>query len=312
MSNATVHPLIIIGSGPAGLTAAIYAARAFLKPLVFQGIKPGGQLMGTSFIENWPGTKSIMGPELMINMQEQAVNLGAQLIDQTITNVDFSQRPFTLTTSNGITYQSHAVIIATGSSVNKLGCPGEQDYFGKGVATCAVCDGAFYPNKKVVIVGGGDTAMETASFMAKYTSHITIVHILNKLTASATMQHRVITNPAINIIYNSTITTITGNGSHVTHVTVHNQGTKESTILEADVVFLAIGSKPNTTPFQGQLDLDRFGCITVHSGTKTSVEGVFAAGDVTDFKYKQAIVSAGNGCMAALDAQRYLEHQGLV
>ncbi len=309
--NETIHPLIIIGSGPAGLTAAIYASRAFLKPLVFQGKKPGGQLMGTSFVENWPGTKSIMGPKLMIDMQEQAKALGARLIDETVISVNFKERPFTII-SNEKTYFTQSVIIATGSSPNTLGCPGESEYWGKGVATCAICDGAFYPNKKVIIVGGGDTAMESASFMAKYTENITIVHILDKLTASPIMQKRILENTKNRLIYNSTIQKIKGNSLNITHVVIENKLTGATEEIEADILFLAIGNKPNTAPFKDELPLDNRGCIQLSHGTSTAIEGVFVAGDVADYKYKQAIVSAGSGCMAALDAQRYLEHKGLI
>ncbi len=311
MSSEKIHPLIIIGSGPAGLTAGIYASRAFLTPLIFQGKKPGGQLMGTSLVENWPGTKSIMGPQLMIDMQQQAKALGAELIDETVISVNFTKQPFSITT-NQQTYFAHSVIIATGSSPNTLGCPGESEYWGKGVATCAICDGAFYPNKKVLIVGGGDTAMESASFMAKYTEKITIVHILDKLTASPIMQKRILENKNHSLIFNSTIKEIKGNSSTVTHVVVENKITGNIQEIETDIVFLAIGNKPNTSPFEGQLPLDSRGFIQLTHGTSTAIEGVFVAGDVADYKYKQAIVSAGSGCMAALDAQRYLEHKGLI
>jgi thioredoxin reductase (NADPH) len=302
-----IHNVIIIGSGPAGLTAGIYTARAFLKPLLFEGSAPGGQLMGTTAVENWPGNKSIMGPQLVMNMRDQAQHLGTTIISEQVTDVDFSQKPFTITTNNQTIYKAHSVIIATGASANKLGCPGEQDYWGKGVTVCAVCDGAFYPNKKVVIVGGGDTAMEDASFMTKYTNDITIVHIFDKLTASAIMQQRVLTNPNIKILYGHTVTEIVGNNNHVTHVVVTNKKTEQSTTLDVDVLFLAIGQKPKTELFKEQLELDKMGYIITKNGTLTSVAGVFAAGDVVDFKYRQAIVSAGNGCMAALDCQRFLE-----
>ena len=243
--------------------------------------------------------------------QEQVKELGGTLIDETIISVDFSKKPFTLT-SNVQTYQAHSVIIATGSSPNTLGCPGESEYWGKGVTTCAICDGAFYPNKKVVIVGGGDTAMETASFMAKYTDDITIIHILDKLTASPIMQQRVLDNTKNVFIYSSTIKEIQGNRTTITNVIVENKITGALTDIKADVLFLAIGNKPNTGAFKGQLPLDTMGYITDIKGSCSSVEGVFVAGDVADYKYKQAVVSAGAGCMAALDAQRYLEHKGLI
>ncbi len=311
MSSSSIHSVIIIGGGPAGLTAGIYTSRAFLHPLIFQGKKPGGQLMGTSFVENWPGTKSIMGPKLMIDMQEQVKELGGKLIDETIISVDFNTQPFTITSTKQ-TYQAHSIIIATGSSPNTLGCPGETEYWGKGVTTCAICDGAFYPNKKVVIVGGGDTAMESASFMSKYTQDITIVHILDKLTASPIMQKRVLESSTNTFIYSSTVKEIKGDSTRVTSLIIENIITKETTEIPADVLFLAIGNKPNTAPFQDQLPLDKMGYISSTNGTQTSIPGIFVAGDVADYKYKQAVVSAGAGCMAALDAQRYLEHKGLI
>jgi len=304
--TTSVHKLIIIGSGPAGLTAGVYASRAALSPLILEGKTPGGQLMGTSYIENWPGNKSILGPTLMMNMRDHAKHFGATLLSEEVVKVDFSARPFTLWTNRGKELKAHSVIIATGAIPNKLGCPGEAEYWGKGVTTCAVCDGAFYPDKKIVIIGGGDTAMEDASFMTKFTDKITVVHILDKFTASAAMQERVLNNPKINIIYNSTVTEFKGNGQHVTHVVVTNQKTGEIQTLEADGAFLAIGLRPSTEPFKDQIKLNQWGYIEVTNHTRTSVEGVFAAGDAEDPRYKQAITSAGSGCMAALDAERYL------
>ncbi|HEV2601002.1 MAG TPA: thioredoxin-disulfide reductase [Candidatus Babeliales bacterium] len=307
MDHSSVHKLIIIGSGPAGLTAGVYAARANLAPLIIEGSNPGGQLMSTSLVENWPGEKSIMGPALMMKMRDHAKSFGCTFLTENVTSVDFKNRPFTITTDKNKTMQAHAVIIATGALSKRLNIPGEQEYWSKGVTTCAVCDGAFYPNKEVIIVGGGDTAMEDASFMTRFTDKITIVHILDKLTASHAMQQRVLNNPKIKIIYNSTVTKIEGDGSHVKQVIITNQQTKEITTLPADALFIAIGMNPNTKPFEGQLELDKIGYMQVHNHTRTSVEGVFAAGDVADFRYRQAITSAGSGCMAALDAERYLE-----
>ncbi len=303
--NNTEH-LVIIGSGPAGLTAALYAARANLNPLVIEGSNPGGQLMNTTLVENWPGIKSIMGPKLMMDMKEHAKHFGTRFMAGNIINVDFKQRPFTLTTDNGKTIQAESVIVATGATPKRLGIPGEDTHWGKGVTTCAVCDGAFYPGKPVVIVGGGDTAMEDASFMTKFTDNITIVHILDKLTASAAMQKRVLNNPKINIIYNSTVTEIFGNDNGVTAATVTHQKTDVQTKIDTNAVFVAIGYNPNTAIFKDQLELDNWGYLKVHDNTKTSVEGVFSAGDVADFRYRQAITSAGSGCMAALDAERWL------
>jgi len=306
MPNST-RQLVIIGSGPAGLTAAVYAARANLYPLVIQGETPGGQLMGTTYIENWPGIKSILGPTLMMDMQEHAKHFGAELLDETVTKVDFSQKPFTLWTNRDTQIKAHAVIVATGAAPNKLKCPGEDTYWGKGVTTCAVCDGAFYPNKKVIVVGGGDTAMEDASFLKKFTKDITVVQISDKLTASYPLQQRILNDPDIKVIYNSTVSAIHGNKDHVTGVTISNQKTGETTDMDVDGVFIAIGLTPNTGIFKGQLELGKYGYLHTENQTHTSVRGVFAAGDVFDFRYKQAITAAGSGCKAALDAERYLK-----
>ncbi len=305
MTTNTIHQLIIIGTGPAGYTAAIYAARANLSPLLLAGPKPGGQLMGTSYVENWPGEKSILGPKLMMNMKEHAQHFGAQIIDETVISVDLSVRPFIINTKAN-SYRSQSLIIATGAEAKRMNVPGEDQYWGKGVTTCAVCDGAFYPGKPVIIVGGGDTAMEDASFMTKFTDNITIVHILDKLTASHAMQQKVLNNPKINIIYNSTVQEITGDGNHVTHAKIVNKLTHQTTDLPTAAIFVAIGLKPVTDMFKTDLDISPYGFIRVKDGTKTSIEGVFAAGDVVDDRYRQAITSAGTGCMAALDAQRYL------
>lgn len=302
-----IHKLIIIGSGPAGLTAAIYAARANLKPILIEGNTPGGQLMGTSYVENWPGEKKILGPELMIKMQEQAKQFGTNFISEVVTRVDFSQKPFTLWTNRNTELKAHAVIIATGAVPNRLGIPGEAEYWGKGVTTCAVCDGAFYPNKKVLVVGGGDTAMEDASFLKKFTNDVTIIQLLPEFTASHAMKERVLQDPTITKIYSSTLSQVRGNGEHVTHATLLNKNTGESHEVEADGIFIAIGLKPSTEPFKGQLAMDQWGYITIKDETRTSVPGVFAAGDVFDFRYKQAITAAGSGCKAALDAERYLK-----
>lgn len=305
---AAPHNLIIIGGGPAGLTAAVYASRANLKPLVIEGNKPGGQLMGTTAVENWPGNISIMGPQLMMNMRDHAKHFGTEFISQEIVKVDFNNRPFTLWTDRGNELKAHAVIIATGALPNRLGCPGEDEYWGKGVTTCAVCDGAFYRDRRVIIVGGGDTAMEDASFMKKFTKQITIVQILKELSASHAMKERVLHDPDITIIYESTLSAIQGNGTHVTGATLKNIVTGKEETLPVDGIFIAIGLKPNTAAFKNQLALDTFGYLQVTDKTLTSVPGVFAAGDVFDYRYKQAITSAASGCMAALDAQRYLSN----
>jgi thioredoxin reductase (NADPH) len=307
MKPQKVHNLIIIGSGPAGLTASIYAARANLNPLLIEGKKPGGQLMTTTIVENWPGNTQIMGPELMKNMRDHAAAYGTQFIPGDIVSVDFTKKPFTLIDHKDNHYQSNAVIIATGATPKRLGCPGEDTYWGKGVTTCAVCDGAFYKDVPVVIIGGGDTAMEDASFMLNYTNDITIVHILDAFTASHAMQERVVNNPHIKKIFNSTVTEIKGDGNKVTGVLISNQKTGKAQEIPANGVFVAIGLRPNTKPFEGHIELLANGYIKVFSHTKTSVSGVFAAGDVQDYRYRQAITSAGAGCMAALDAERYLK-----
>ena len=307
MEKSTLYPLIIVGSGPAGLTAAIYAARANLNPLVIQGPMPGGQLMGTSHVENWPGIKSILGPLLMSQLQDHAASFGTQFLDETIKSVNLSKNPFELVTTNNTQLHAQSIIIATGASPKRLGCPGEEQYWGKGVTTCAVCDGAFYPDKTVVIVGGGDTAMEDASFMLNFTNKIIIIHILDQLTASPAMQKRVLNNPSISIIYNTTVTEIKGDGQKVTQIITTDQKTQETSGLDVDAVFVAIGLNPNVGPFKDQVELNKYGFINVENQTHTSMTGVFVAGDVADYRYRQAITSAGYGCMAALDAERYLK-----
>lgn len=301
-----IYPLIIVGSGPAGLTAAIYAGRAKLSPLVIEGKSPGGQLMGTSYIENWPGEESILGPTLMAKIKDHAKKFGAEFLSQEIVRVDFSQRPFKLFTHKDKELLADSIIITTGAMPKRLQIPGENEYWGKGVTTCAVCDGAFYHNKKVMIVGGGDTAMEDASFMTKFTDDITVVQILDKLTACAMMQERILNNPKIKVIYSTKATEILGNGSHVTDITLENTKTGKSETVAVDGVFVAIGLNPSSHPFKGHIATTDYGYIKIHDHTKTSVEGIFAAGDVVDERYRQAITSAGMGCMAALDAERYL------
>ena len=311
-SNNNIRKLVIIGSGPAGLTAGIYASRANLEPLIIEGTEPGGQLMGTTYVENWPGEKSILGPKLMMNMRDHAKHFGTEFLAEKVTKVDFSQRPFTLFTDRNKEIKAQSIIIATGAIPNRLGCAGEDTYWGKGVTTCAVCDGAFYKDRKVMVVGGGDTAMEDASFLKKFTKDITIVQIMDKLTASHAMQKRVLEDPDIKIIYNTTVTEFHGNNSednkHVAGVTLLNKATGESSKMDVDGVFIAVGLKPNTKPFEGQIQLNQWGYIQVENNTHTSVPGVFAAGDVFDYRYRQAITSCGSGCMAALDAERYLSH----
>lgn len=299
--------IVILGSGPAGLSAAVYAARAGLNPLVIEGNKPGGQLMGTTYIENWPGITSTLGPSLMLDMRKHATHFGTRYIAQEIVQVDLQQRPFLLTAQNGKQIFCDALIIATGATPKLLGCPGEALYWARGVTTCAVCDGSFYKDKPVIIVGGGDSAMENALFMTNFTKDITIVHILSELTASKAMKDKVLTDNNIKIIYSSTVTNILGNDKTVEHVVISNTQTGETQTIPASAVFIAIGLTPNTHLFKDQITLSTYGYIILKEHTHTSVPGVFAAGDVADYRYRQAITSAGTGCAAALDAERYLK-----
>lgn len=307
--STTVHPVIILGSGPAGLTAAIYAARANLKPIVFEGSNPGGQLMGTTRVDNWPGNPGIMGPELMMIMQKQTKESGAKLIQERIVEADVTSKPFYFKTESGEKYYSDALIISTGTTPNRLHCPGEEQFWGKGVSTCTTCDGAFYRDQDVVVVGGGDGAMESALFLASNGNNVTMIHILDKLTASHAMQERVFKEKNIKIIYQHTVTEIHGENDKITKVTIENQVDQSFSEIKTDGVFLAIGARPNTKLFKGQIDLTDYGHIKTHDLVHTSAHGVFAAGDVHDPRYRQAIASAGFGCIAALETQRYLENQ---
>jgi len=302
-----VYKLIIIGSGPAGFTAGIYSGRAELKPLLFAGEKQGGQLINTALVENWPGAeKGIMGSDLMMEMRKQAERFGVEIIDKKVSKVDFSQRPFKVWV-NEEEYSAEAVIIAAGAENKMLGVPGEQELLGKGVAVCAVCDAPFYKNKKVVVVGGGDSAVEDALALTKYADKVMMVVRRDVLRASKIMTGRVKNNPKIEILWNSELKEVKGE-SKVEEVKIVNNKSGKEEELTVDGVFLAIGHKPSTEIFKGQLELDEKGYIkTSESGTMTSVEGVFAAGDVVDSRYKQAITAAGMGCMAALDAERWLE-----
>lgn len=308
MNIYNTEKIVILGSGPAALTAAIYLARSNLNPLVIEGKNPGGQLMGTSYIENWPGTISILGSSLILNMKKHALHFGTRFLSEEVTHVNLKTKPFIIQTHKNSVIKCQALIIATGATPKKLNCPGEDKYWSKGVTTCAVCDGTLYKNKKVIIVGGGDTAMENASFMTNFTNDITIVHILPKLTASYPMQQKILKNPNIHIIYESTISEILGNESIVTGAIITNQNTGEKTNLKADAIFISIGLEPNTKIFKDQLELTPFGYIVLKENTQTSIEGVFAAGDVSDSRYRQAITSAGFGCAAALDSEKYLKN----
>ncbi len=300
-----IYDLIIIGSGPAGLTAAIYTTRADLKTLVIAGVKWGGQLMLTTLVENFPGfPQGIQGPELMANMRKQAEKFGTEFVDDNFTTVDFSSKPFKISVGEKI-YQAKAVIIATGADTRWLGVPGEKEKIGRGVSSCAPCDAAFFRNKNVIVVGGGDSAMEEASVLSKFASSITIVHRRDSFKASEIMQKRVKENPKIKIMFNSEITEILGN-LKVEKVKIKNSQTGKIIEMPTDGVFVAIGHMPNSAMFKG-IDLDKQGFIKVHDHYLTNINGVFVAGDVHDNHYKQAITAAGFGCAAALEAQKWLE-----
>jgi thioredoxin reductase (NADPH) len=308
--------VVVIGSGPAGLTAAIYAARANLAPLVIEGALPnlpGGQLMITSEVENFPGfAQGIQGPELMEQMREQALRVGTDFLTENAVKVDFSKRPFTIETSDGQTVYAKTVIITTGASAKWLGLPTETALYGKGVSACATCDGFFFRNREVVVVGGGDTALEEAIFLSRLASKVTIVHRRDPMRASQIMQKRAFDNPKIEFVWNSVVTEILDPAAgKVTGVTLHNLVDDTRNFFPAQGVFIAIGHTPNTALFAGQLAMDAQGYIETMPGRPlTNVAGVFAAGDVQDTIYKQAITAAASGCEAAMEAARFLEEYG--
>jgi thioredoxin reductase (NADPH) len=306
-----VRNVVIIGSGPAGLTAAIYAARANMKPLLFEGLTPGGQLTITTDVENYPGfAEPIEGPKLMEDMREQAMRVGTQVELDIVTSVDLSHHPYTLETSNGLTVKTKTLIIATGASAKWLGLPSERALYNKGVSACATCDGFFFRGKDVVVVGGGDTAMEEALYLARLCNSVTVIHRRDSLRASKVMADRALRNEKLRFIWNTAIKEILDPAAgKVTGVRLVNLKTDEETLLPTDGVFVAIGHQPNTDLFKGQLDLDDQGYICVTNGMHVGIPGVFAAGDVHDTVYRQAITAAGMGCMAALDAIRYIEAQ---
>jgi thioredoxin reductase (NADPH) len=301
--------VVILGSGPAGYTAALYAARANLRPLVLKGLEAGGQLMLTTEVENYPGfADGIMGPELMDAMEKQASRFEAEIVAQSATRVDLSERPFGVWAGDQ-EWRAKTLILATGASAKWLGVPGEETLRGRGVSACATCDGFFFRDRELVVVGGGDTAMEEATFLTKFASKVTIVHRRDEFRASKIMQDRSLANPKIAVIWSSVVVEIVGEGA-VTGVRLRNVKTDELTELATDGVFMAIGHTPNTDLVKGQLELTDTGYIVVEEPTtRTSVAGVFAAGDVTDVIYRQAVTAAGQGCKAAIDAERFLEQQ---
>jgi thioredoxin reductase (NADPH) len=303
-----VRNVIVIGSGPAGLTAGLYTARANLKPLLIEGLEAGGQLMLTTLVENWPGYRDgIDGPELMGVMRAQTERFGAEIVRGNVTSVDLLAQPFVVSTADA-EYRSRALIIATGASARLLGLPSERTLMGHGVSTCATCDGYFFRGKPIAVVGGGDSAMEEAIFLTRFASHVTVVHRRDTLRASKIMQDKAFANPKISFEWNTEVDEIkdTGQGA-VTAMVLRNNVNGARKELAVEGVFVAIGHNPNTALFHGQIETDANGYIVTHTGSRTSVPGVFACGDVQDHVYRQAITAAGSGCMAAIDAEKYLE-----
>jgi len=306
--DKTKYDVIIIGAGPAGYTAGIYSARARHDTLILSGILPGGQLVNTTDVENYPGfDDGILGPDLMIVMRKQTERMGAKIIDAEVTKVDFQSKPFKVSTAS-TEYQANAVIIGTGANPRKLGLEGEQTFAGKGVSYCATCDGPFFRNLELVVAGGGDSAMEEATFLTKFASKVHLVHRRKELRASKVMQERAFDNPKIDFHFESVIEEIGGN-EKVQKVVLKNTQSNEKSTLEVGGVFVAIGHEPNTKLFAGQVELNDQGYIVLKNRTETSVPGVFAAGDVHDHRYRQAVTAAGYGCMAAIDVDKYFSEK---
>lgn len=308
MNTTEPENVIIIGSGPAGDTAALYSARADLNPLVIDGATPGGQLTITTDVENYPGfPEGIQGPDLMMNFRSQAERFGARYESGTVTSVDLSKSPFRIDVDEEKTYFSRTVIIASGAEAKLLGLPNEMELMGRGVSACATCDGFFFRDKEVIVIGGGDTAMEESTFLTRYASKVHVIHRRQELRASRIMQERAFENPKISFIWDTTLEEILGiEDGEVKGARLKNVNTLETTDMAIDGIFLAIGHKPNTDPFIGQININDEGYIITSDGTKTNIPGVFACGDVQDWVYRQAITAAGTGCMAAIDAEHFL------
>jgi thioredoxin reductase (NADPH) len=309
MSASRHTRVLIIGSGPAGYTAAVYSARAMLSPLLIQGLQPGGQLTITTEVENWPGDTHVMGPDLMVRMQSHAEAMGAEVISDYITRLDLSKRPFTAHADSGTTYTADAVILATGAQAKWLGLPSEEHFKGFGVSACATCDGFFYRGKEVVVVGGGNTAVEEALFLTNFASKVTLIHRRDSLRAEKIMQDRLFKHPKIEVLWNHEIVEVVG--AHeprgVEGVTVRHVATAAEQVVPCAGFFVAIGHAPASELVKDQLPLHNGGYVVVEPGsTRTAIPGVFAAGDLTDHIYRQAVTSAGMGCMAALDAEKFL------
>ena len=304
--QAKLSDVIIIGSGPAGYTAGIYTARAKLSTRIISGTLPGGQLMTTSEVENYPGfPNGIFGPELMMNMRQQAERFGSHIVDDEVIEVNLLRTPFLLTTHSE-TYEARSVLICTGASPRKLGIKSEQQYAGRGVSYCATCDGPFFRGEDIVVVGGGDTALEEATFLTKFGRSVKIIHRRSSLRASKILQEKAFENPKIEFLWNMVVSDIRGNDKKIAEIIIKDVNNGKERKIRAGGLFVAIGHEPNTTIFRGQIEMDDKGYIILKNHTKTSIEGVFAAGDVHDYRYRQAITAGGFGCMAALDVEKWL------